>query len=200
MNKTLTLDQPSTTTSHGPATGKPSPEATQGVQRKILAALRKRSFLTLATVSPKGRSHVAGVVYEWVAPNSGRDGALWIHLSANSRKARNIAASPHAAVTIPFHTFPLRVVPVGPPNTIHFQCAVELIAMDSAEATALLNAGKLRSISGHGALDMPDGVFCKITPVGWIHSFGIGVRMIDLIRDPIGRGGRRFRYGSSVTS
>lgn len=162
-----------------------SPQASPAVQRKVLATLAKRSFLTLSTVSPKGRPHSAGVVYEWV------DDALWVHVATTSRKARNIAATPHAGVTVPF-----RKLPVGPPFTIHFQAAAELIAMDSGEAVELLEAGRLQSISSHGELDMPEGSFLKLTPRGWIHSFGVGVKTLDLIRDPIGSGPRRFRFSA----
>ncbi len=156
-------------------------------QTKVLKALAKKSFCTLATVSPAHRSHSAGVVYEWV------DGSLWVHMSRSSRKARNMAASGDAGVCVPF-----RRLPVGPPFTIHFQAIAELVPMDSSEARTLLDAGKLGSISGHGALKMEDGVFVKLTPRGTVHTFGIGVKTIDLIRDPIGAGPRSFTFDQAA--
>lgn len=160
-----------------------TPEADAALQRKILARMAKQTFCTVATTSPAGRPHVAGVVYELV------DSTLWVHLSDRSRKARSISANPHVAVCIPF-----RRLPVGPPYTIHFQARAELVAMDDARVTSLLDAGRLSSISGHGALDMPDGCFVAIEPERTIHSFGPGASVLDLIRNPLTTGARRFEF------
>ena len=166
-------------------TGTPhsAPEADAALQRKILARMAKQTFCTLATTSPAGRPHVAGVVYELV------DSTLWVHLSDRSRKARSIRENPHVAVCIPF-----RRLPVGPPYTIHFQARAELVAMDDARVTSLLDAGRLSSISGHGALDMADGTFLAIEPERTVHSFGPGAPILDLIRNPLTTGARRFEF------
>ncbi len=156
-------------------------EATPQLRSKILATIEAKSFCTIATVSPKGFPHSAGVVYEAV------DGCLWFHTLRTTRKARNIAENPKLGVCIPF-----RRLPVGPPFTIQFQAKAELIDMDGPEASALLAAGRLKSITGHGELEMPDGCFVRIEPRGKIHSFGPGARIIDLIRDPLGTGARVF--------
>ena len=147
---------------------------TEQIIRKRLA---KQSFATLATSSPAGRPHVAGVVYEAV------DSTLWMHTLSTSRKARNIAASGHAAVCVPFRTMPM-----GPPFTIHFQATAELIADDAPDITALIEQGKLKSLTSHGELDMPDGCFVRLTPNGRVHAFGPGAKLLDLVRDPIGTG------------
>ncbi len=156
--------------------------ADEKLQRKILATIEKKSFCTLATTSPAGRSHSAGVIYEYV------DGQLWIHSLHTSRKARSIATNPHVGVTIPF-----RRLPAGPPFTIHFQAGAEIVDMDSPRARVLLEAGKLTSIAGHGALEMPEGCFLVLEPVGNVHSYGLGARTIDLIRDPLNNGFASFR-------
>lgn len=145
--------------------------------RKVRKVLAKKSFATLATTSPAGRPHVAGVLYDHV------DGALWIHTMRTSRKARSIAANPHVAVTVPF-----RKLPAGPPYTVQFQGTARLVAMNDPEAVALIDAGALKQISGHGALDEPDGVFVRIVPNGTVHSYGLGVNPIALIRDPLHTG------------
>ncbi len=155
--------------------------------RAVLKTLAKKSFCTLATVSPAGRSHSAGVIYDWV------DGSLWVHLERTSRKARNIAASGDAGVCVPF-----RRLPVGPPFTIHFQAEAELFDMDAPEVLTLLDAGALSTISGHGALDMPQGCFLRLTPRRTVHTFGLGVKIIDLIRDPIGSGSRSYELDGSA--
>ena len=152
------------------------------LRRKVMRTIAKRDFCTLATVSPAGRPHVAGVVYSAVGSS------LWIHTLATSRKARNIAADPHVAISIPF-----RRLPAGPPFTIHFQARAELVAMDDPTVTELVDRGELKAIAGHGALDMPDGAFVEIVPTGTIHSYGPGARTIDLIRDPLNHGAASFR-------
>jgi hypothetical protein len=145
----------------------------------IAKTIAKKSFCTIATTSPGSRSHSAGVVYVWA------DGAMWIHASSNSRKARSIASNSHIGICIPF-----RRMPVGPPYTIHFQGQAELVAVDAPEAVALLERGRLKKIAGHGALDMADGSFIKITPAGNAHSFGLGVKMIEIVKDPLTAGAR----------
>ena len=163
-----------TTTAHEPVAGEVDRQA-----RIIAKALRKKTFATLATVSPKGRSHAAGVVYDFV------DGALWIHTMRNSRKGRNVAHNRHAGVCVPY-----RRLPVGPPYTLHFQAVAELVALDDPEAIRHHDAGRLDSISGHGAMEMDGACFVRITPTGTIHSFGPGVPVLDLARNPLETGAR----------
>ncbi len=156
-----------------------SQASTDAFRRTVTRTIEKRSFCTLATTSSAGYAHVAGVVYEFV------DGTLWVHASNRSRKVRNIVANPKVAICISY-----RRLPVGPPFTIHFQAHAEMVEMDSPEATALLDSGALGSISGHGALEMDDGCFVAIRPNRTVHTFGPGVRIRDLIRDPLGSGAR----------
>lgn len=179
MTTTTAPTSPSTTAVVHP------PEAGVALQRKILSIIEKQSFATLATTSAAGHPHVAGVVYESV------DSTLWVHTLGQSRKARNIDSSGKAAICIAF-----RRLPAGPPFTIHFQAHAETVAMDDARVLELLDAGKLKSISGHGALDMADGRFVAIQPKGTIHSFGPGARTLDIIRDPLNSGARNFSVDS----
>lgn len=156
----------------------------------ILNRLTKQTFCTLATSSKAGFPHVAGVVYEAVDSGAAAPD-LWVHTTRSSRKARSIAARGRVAICVPF-----RRLPVGPPFTIHFQADAELVAMDDAKAQQVMDLGHLGSITAHGELDLPDGCFVRITPRGTLHSFGPGARILDLIRDPIGTGGRSFHLES----
>ncbi len=178
-----TIDTPTTTPTSSEAT------AQRKQRRKIMRTIERRSFCTLATTSAAGRSHAAGVVYEAV------DGALWVHVMRSSRKARNVANNPDVGVGIAF-----RRLPFGPPYTIHFQAKARLVEMDDPAVGGLLEAGKLKSISGHGALDEPDGCFLEIRPNGTLHSFGLGVPVIDLVRDPLNTGGRHVELDEQVLS
>jgi hypothetical protein len=148
----------------------PKPEA-------IRKALEKRSFATLATTSPAGRPHVAGVLYELV------NDALYINTMRSSRKARNIAANSNVAVCVP-----VRRIPVGPPSTIQFQAAAEILALDSTEITALVEAGKLRSLTNHGELEMPDGCFLRVGLSPRVVTYGLGMSLSRLMSDPLNAG------------
>lgn len=151
----------------------------QAQVRRITKEIANHSFCMLSTTSPKGRPHAAGVIYEAV------NGSLYVHTMRSSRKARNVAANPHVAVVIP-----ARKVPVGPPFTVQFQATAEILEMDDPAILALLDDGKLKGIAGHGALDEPDGSFLKITPTSRVHSYGIGVSLLGVIRDPLHAGAR----------
>jgi general stress protein 26 len=142
--------------------------------RRVMDLVRKRSFCTLATSSAAQRPHVAGVLYAAV------DGRLYVNTVRGSRKARNIAENPNVAVCIP-----VRRLPVGPPSTVQFQATAEVLAIDDPEIVRLLDAGKLKAITSHGELDVPDDCFVRITPVGRIATYGIGMPLHKLMRDPM---------------
>ena len=145
---------------------------------KQLAKVRRtivgNTFATLATTSSLGRPHVAGVIYDAV------DGELWVNTMRSSRKARNVAANRHVAVCIPF-----RKLPAGPPYTLQFQATATLVDLDDPAVVARHEAGQLAHVAAHGALDEPDGVFVRIAPNGVVHSYGLGVNPIALVRDPL---------------
>ena len=163
-------------------------EADAALQAKILRIIDKKSFLTLATTSEAGFGHAAGVIYDAV------DGTLWFHTMSDSRKARNIAANPRVGVTIPF-----RKLPMGPPFTIQFQATARIVELDSPEIADLVERGHLKSITGHGELEMPGSSFVAIEPRGSINSFGPGAKLLDLIRDPLNSGARTFRLADART-
>lgn len=145
--------------------------------RRVARIISRTTFCTLATVSPAGHPHSAGVVYVWA------DGALWVHMMRSSRKGRNVEHHQRVAVTVPY-----RRLPLGPPFTLHFQATAAFVAMDDPIVQPLLDSGVLKLIAGHGALDEADGVFVRVTPTGTIHSYGPGANMLDLVRDPLHTG------------
>ncbi|MGF1600294.1 MAG: pyridoxamine 5'-phosphate oxidase family protein [Acidimicrobiales bacterium] len=148
--------------------------------RAIRRAMAKRSFCTLATVSPAGRPHVAGVIYGLVGD------ALYVSTERTSRKARNIAHSPHVAVVIPVR----RVPAGGPPSAIQFQATATLLAVDDPEIERLRSAGTLGSITGHGELDLPDSCFVRIALPRRLHTYGLGMSLLSLIRHPLDGAGQ----------
>lgn len=144
--------------------------------------MAKRSFATVATTSPLGQPHVAGVLYAMDQTVDHID--LWFNTMANSRKARNIAANRRVAATIP-----IRRLPVGPPSTIQFQATAEVFTAESPEVVDLVAAGGLKSITGHGELELDGSCFIRLKPNRRLHTYGLGLSLWKLIRDPLSAGG-----------
>ncbi|MGH9198789.1 MAG: hypothetical protein ACRD1T_24065, partial [Acidimicrobiia bacterium] len=48
---------------------------------------------------------------------------------------------------------------------------------------SLLNAGKLKKITGFGVLKEPDLCFLKVKPSRTMHTYGIGVPLLQFVRD-----------------
>jgi hypothetical protein len=141
--------------------------------------LTKRSFATLATVSPAGMPHVAGVLYELV------NDTMYINTLQTSRKARNIRANGQAAICVI-----VRRLPVGPPSTIHFQTTAELLDLDAPDILPLLAAGQLKTLTGHGELDLPNGCFLSVKLAPKLLTYGLGMSLRTLIKNPLDAGGR----------
>lgn len=150
---------------------------------EVSRAIRKRSFATLATTSPQQRPHAAGVLYADV------DGVLYVSTSRSSRKARNIATNPNVFVSIA-----VRRMPFGaPPSSIQFAATAELLAVDHPDVVRLATAGRLKAITGHGELDLPDGCIVRITPSATIHTYGLGMSLRALAKDPLNAAGKVAR-------
>jgi nitroimidazol reductase NimA-like FMN-containing flavoprotein (pyridoxamine 5'-phosphate oxidase superfamily) len=137
-------------------------------------ALAKRSFATVATVSERGRPHVAGVLYALAGD------ALWFSTDLDSRKARNLADDPHVAVDVL-----VRRIPVGPPSSIHFQSTAEVVDVHDRRLRSLVDAGELRAITGHGELDREGACFVRVALPARVHTYGIGMSLLHLARHPL---------------
>ncbi|MEM9565597.1 MAG: pyridoxamine 5'-phosphate oxidase family protein [Actinomycetota bacterium] len=174
------------------ATKRTTPLVDADQEARLLKAIDSRSFAVLSTVSPAGFPHAAGVQYVLVDGDGDGDGGpvLFSHTMRSSRKARNVAADDRVGVVIP-----VRKLPVGPPFTVQFQGRAEVLDMDDPEIVALLDAGRLKAIASHGELDEPDGCYLRITPNATVHSYGIGVSMLGVARDPLHVGARSTQLG-----
>jgi general stress protein 26 len=144
----------------------------------VRRAIERGSFCMLATSSAANRPHASGVLYSAV------DGVLYFAVSDSSVKARNVRANPRVAVCIP-----VRRYPVGPPFNVQLQGSAELLSRDDPEIASLLGARRLKNITTHGELDEPDTCFLRVTPGRRAHSYGLGVPLRTILRDPI-RGSR----------
>ncbi len=174
MHKQSPTSTDSSTSSLG-STG----ESARDQLRRIDRAIASRSFAVLSTCSDADFPHAAGVLYDPV------DITLYVHTMRSSRKARNVLSNHRCGVVIP-----VRRLPVGPPFTVQYQAKARVLAMDHPEILALLADGRLKGISGHGALQEPDGCFLRIDPRGSIHTYGIGVSVMGVARDPLHAGAR----------
>jgi predicted pyridoxine 5'-phosphate oxidase superfamily flavin-nucleotide-binding protein len=146
---------------------------------QVVKAIARRSFCMLATVSRSGRPHVAGVLYQATGTT------LYVNMSRDGRKGRNIAENPHVAVSIPIRRLPVG----GPPSTVQFQGRAEMLGFDDPEIVRMVAAGELKKITSHGELDHSDGCFVRITPQRRMTTYGLGMSLLKLIRDPLHAGG-----------
>jgi general stress protein 26 len=138
----------------------------------------RRSFCLLSTVSANDRPHAAGLIYVPVGTT------LYVNTFRGSRKARNIATNPHVGVVVP-----VRRMPIGPPSAVQYQATAEILDREDPHVVELMKAGTLKAITSHGELDNPDACFLRITPSGRIHTYGLGMPLLKLIRDPLNGAG-----------
>jgi hypothetical protein len=117
---------------------------------------------------------VVGVLYVVL------DGVIYISTLRTSVKARNIRENPRVAVCIPVRRFPF-----VPPFHVSFQGHAELHARDDTAISAPLDTGRLKTITSHGELDDEDSCFVTIVPGPRVATYGLGVPVRELIRDPL---------------
>ena len=146
---------------------------------RVERAIRRHRFAVLSSVSQAGFPHAAGIAYSTVGTT------LYVHTMRSSRKAANIAADERVAVVIP-----TRSIPFAPPFNVQFQARATLLDLDDPEIVRALDSGRLKGITGHGALEEPDGCFVRIVPNGRVHTYGIGVSTLAVARDPLHAGDR----------
>ena len=155
---------------------------TEPTLEQVERAIRRRSFCTLATASPANRPHVAGVLYAYA------EGALYVSTIRASRKARNVATNPAVFVCVP-----VRRLPVGPPSSVQFAAVAEILENGDADVRRLAAAGLLKAVTGHGELELAGGCFLRITPGPTLHTYGLGMPLRHLIRDPLNAAGKVTR-------
>ena len=163
----LDMEQPQTT-----PTANPQPLVLDA--EFVLDTIRKRSFATLATTSSEGWPHAAGVLY------GASGGSLYVSTMRGSRKARNVIDNPKVAVTVP-----VRRSPVGPPSTIIFQSTARVLDLDDPGLQAAAATGELKSVTSHGELELPGGVFIEVALPRKVVTYGLGMSLLSLMRDPM---------------
>lgn len=148
----------------------------------VARAIEKHSFCTLATAAAN-RPHCVGVLYAAV------DGVLYVSTLEHSKKARNIAANPLVAVCIPVRRYPM-----APPFLVQFSASAEILPAQDPTMVELARTGRLKKITAHGELEHPGSCFLRITPERTVFTYGIGVPLRTVLRDPI-QASRTFDLG-----
>lgn len=149
----------------------------------VRRAIERRSFCTLATSSNANQPHVVGVAYVYL------DDRLYLTTLEGSKKARNIRGNPRVAVCVPVRRFP-----VGPPFVVQFGGVASILSLADAVIADLVDRRELNRITSHGELDDPRTCFVQVTPDRKVSTYGIGVSLRTLLRDPIS-GSRSFDLG-----
>jgi Pyridoxamine 5'-phosphate oxidase len=146
----------------------------------LTRTVAKRSFCTLATTSPAGRPHVAGVMYAYV------DGVLYVNTPIASRKGRNLQDNPHVFVCIP-----VRRMPFGPPpSSVQFASTATMLSNTHPEIQRLAKQGALNTITAHGELELSGSCFVRIERPSVYLTYGLGLSLRALAKDPLNAAGR----------
>jgi len=140
----------------------------------IRRELARHSFCTIATSSSAHYPHVAGVLYAFVGDD------LYVAMHDDSAKARNLAANHRVAICVP-----VRKIPFGPPFAIQFQGRATIFSATDPEIVTLLETGALKKITAAIDLTDPHNCFVRISPNRRVSSYGLGVPLLQVIRDPV---------------
>lgn len=177
MTSTGSMTDISVTTTTGSALAEAS--LAHPTWEDVTRRISKRSFAVLATTSGAQRPHVAGVLY------AEAEGSLYVSIERASRKGRNIEANPHVSVNVP-----IRRIPFGPPATAMFQARATLLDNHDPEISRLADAGAIDAVTSHGERDHPEGCYVRIDPPRVVHTYGLGISLWALMREPLRGGGR----------
>ena len=146
----------------------------------VIKELRKRSYAVLCTVDEHSRPHSVGVDYGVAA--DGR--TIFVMTRRHLKKARNIAANPHVAMTVPIVR---RFLWFLPPPSIQFQGKAEILERTDPEGTRTFKS----FFMGRRILAMYDDFvrrgetrvcFLRIVPEGWISTYMVGHPIFELMR------------------
>ena len=160
---------------------------------QIEDAMRRRNFGILCSLSGDNRPHSTGVLYAVSAPR--RPFALYVTTNTGNKKARNIARNSNVSFTIPIPRSLLRFLW---PHCIQFQGSASIISIDDEVACETFNRSILlkRVLKREREHFREKAIFIKIHPDPIIHTYGLGVSLIDLLKD-IGKGSSSVRIPSS---
>jgi nitroimidazol reductase NimA-like FMN-containing flavoprotein (pyridoxamine 5'-phosphate oxidase superfamily) len=122
----------------------------------------------------------------YCASAAGRALALYVVSDAGTKKVRNIARNPNVSFVIPI---PRALLTMAPMSCIQFQGKARILPADDEGATQSLNSTRI----GRMMLEMARGMssvetgekpirFIMITPDPVIHTYGVGVSLMQMRR------------------
>jgi hypothetical protein len=114
------------------------------------------------------------------------EGSFYISTTLASRKARNLLANARVFICVP-----VRRMPFGPPpSTIQFASTATILSQQDPEIADLGATGSIKAVTSHGEREMAGGCFLKIEPPHTYLTYGLGMSLRQLARDPLNAGGR----------
>lgn len=154
--------------------------------RAVEDEIRGHTYAVLATVSPDCRPHSTGILYA-VAPGVTLDSplfAIYIVTSENSKKAKDIASNPNVSLAIPLTRAILRFMP---PNSIQFRGSASLVQPDGdirkAFAKTLALRATYRTVEERSPEDPPGACVIRVRPSRVIHTYGVGLSALQLMKN-----------------
>jgi hypothetical protein len=148
-----------------------SPLTSEEVWREV----GKASFAILSYVTPAGEPRSSGVVYKTIGRR------LYVAVAPWSWKARHVAGSGQAAVTVPVRRGGmLSLVAPIPPATISFHGTAVVYPADSPEVGPLIEElGSLLPAERRTTASI-----IEIVPEGAFVTYGLGIPLMKM-RDPV---------------
>ncbi|MGI0078673.1 MAG: pyridoxamine 5'-phosphate oxidase family protein [Nitrososphaerales archaeon] len=138
--------------------------------------LRKRSYGIISTISKDGRPHSTGILY---ATSNVDQFCLYVLTDKSSAKARNITHNPNISFVVPI---PRRLLRFIPPGSVQFQGTAEIVPLSEDVRKAFSRSIALRQTLGSASTD--DSCFVKIIPDTVVFTYGLGVSLMQLVRNP----------------
>ncbi|RDE15683.1 MAG: hypothetical protein C4K48_03645 [Candidatus Thorarchaeota archaeon] len=148
------------------------------VEKKI----REKSFGILSTISPSGGVQSSAVQYAVSRRES--HFALYILSDGTYVKVKNIQRNSKISFVIPFPHHILRFIPAP---TVSFQGTAEVLPFDDSVARAAYSgrAQKRMVRFTEGSKYRKTAVFLKLTPIGKLTCFGLGIKLAEMMKDPL---------------
>ncbi|MFX1521105.1 MAG: pyridoxamine 5'-phosphate oxidase family protein [Promethearchaeota archaeon] len=143
--------------------------------------IRKKSFGTLSTVSPKGRAHSTGMLYGVSPPGS--KFYLYCLTGKIYTKVRNIENNSYVAFVIPFPHYYFRF---APSSCVAFQGTAELVPYDDQEARKAYGQKRILKMVLKQVKDLDrerKRIFIKIKPNRKIFCYGLGIGIMKIRKD-----------------
>ncbi len=149
---------------------------------KVEKKVRGKSFGVLSTISPSAWAQSSAVQYAVSERKS--NFAFYILSDGTYVKVKNIQQNPKISFVIPFPHHILRFIPAP---TVSFQGTAEVLPFDDPMVRAAYSGraqkGMIRFTEDSKYRET--AVFLKLTPIGKLTCFGLGIKLTEMMKDPL---------------